>query len=94
MSSGNVNVNQLSNPSYSSLPVFSTLAGSTKSPKAPIQVLNKNDPPYSNVMSGFDGGLLNPNQSDQTLLGRGYYTISTAYGAAPTQLYATRGCAM
>jgi hypothetical protein len=94
MSSGLVNVNLQSNPYYNTLPVFSSLSGSTTSPNAPIPVLNQNDPTYKNFSNGFNSDLLNPNQNDKNLLGRGYYTISTAYGQDPTQIYSTRGCAM
>ena len=89
-----MNVNQQSNPSSYNSNIFSSLAGSSKAPNAPMKVLNKNDVPFKNVVSAFDSGLLNPNQNDQALLGRGYYTISTAYGSAPSQLYAVRGCSM
>lgn len=88
------NVNQLSNPSFNSPSMFASLAGSTKSANAPIKVLNPNDPPYSKFENGFNKGLLNPDQEDKNLLGRSYYTISSAYGKDPISLYSTRSCAM
>ena len=92
--SGLVNVNEQSSAFYSSLPTYASLKGSTMSPNTPVKVLNQNDAPMRTFLSGFDSGLLNPNQSDPKLLGRGYYTISSAYGEEPTSLYTARGCAM
>ena len=74
--------------------LYSSLVGSTVVPNAPVKVLNPNDAPYLKTIRAFDGGLLNPSQDDKTLLGRGYYTIATAYGTEPNKLYTTRGCAM
>ena len=88
------NVNELSTPYFSSPTMFASLGGSTKSPNAPVKILNKNDAPYAKFENGFNKGLLNPDQDDKTLLGRSYYTISTAYGKDPVQLYSTRSCAM
>lgn len=74
--------------------LYSNLVGSTVVPNAPVKVLNQKDVPYAKSAQAFDNGLLNPSQDDKTLLGRGYYTIATAYGTDPVNIYKTRGCAM
>ena len=74
--------------------LYSSLVGSTMVPNAPVKVLNPADAPYAKSVGAFDNGLLNPNQEDKSLLGRGYYTIATAYGKDPTNVYTSRGCAM
>ena len=71
---------------------FTTLAGSTHQPNAPIMVLNANDPVFKKYMTSFDKGLLNPNQTELAIAGRSYFTIKSAYGEEPTQVYASRSC--
>ena len=71
---------------------FTTLAGSTPQPNAPIMVLNANDPVFQKYMTSFDKGLLNPNQAELAIAGRSYFTIKSAYGEEPTQVYASRSC--
>jgi hypothetical protein len=71
---------------------FTTLAGSTPQPDAPIMVLNANDPVFQKYMTSFNKGLLNPNQAELAIAGRSYFTIKSAYGEEPTQIYASRSC--
>ena len=77
----------------SSRPYFASLSTSTSHSNAPILVLNANDPVMKKSLASFDAGYLNPNQADKNIMGRNYFTIDTAYGAEPTQLYASRSCA-
>ncbi|NCY26334.1 MAG: hypothetical protein EBX37_16295 [Alphaproteobacteria bacterium] len=69
--------------------VYATLGNMTKYPGAPMQVLNPSDAPYKAAIVAFNNGYLNPNQPNYP---GNYFTISTAYGKEPNNLYATRGC--
>lgn len=69
--------------------IYATLATMTSQPGAPMAVLNPNDPTYMRFQKAFDNGLLNPNQN----VNRGnYFSISTAYGKDPINIYASRKC--
>ena len=86
------NTNSYSLPQYNSKPSFATLKTSSTNSGTPMMVLNTSDPPYDNAIKSFDGGKLNPRQGDSGIAGRNYFTIDSAYGEEPTQIYSYRSC--
>ena len=71
---------------------FTTLSGSTPTPNSTVMVLNSQDPPLKKFIKSFDRGLLNPNQAEAAVAGRSYFTIGSAYGEEPTEVYSSRSC--
>ncbi len=69
---------------------YATLTTMTPGAGTPMTVMNPTDGPFQTAMMAFNNGYLNPNQPNYP---GNYFTISTAYGKEPTQMYATRGCA-
>jgi len=64
------------------------LANTTAAPNAPISVY-KVPQLFQNAVNM---NLLNPHQNDPSIVGRTYYTISTAYGGPPDGTQQKRSC--